>query len=167
MPDRVRRAFRDHGSFERVDGTTFESTTTPFEADVSVNPADGGRMRYDVTVSVPMLGEVTEDEVAPVVEEGWFETFERRIESVSGITAGEHDLSPTVHERGREAVVEASFEEINERRGADDAGALVDYVEGTFVQGIIPGYDYVEPASNLISRARSAAGDAPEATESR
>lgn len=158
VPDRVRRAFRDHGSFERVDEATFESTTTPFEGVVAVSPASEGRARYDVTVRVPMLGEATEGDVADVVEEGWFETFERRIESISGVTAGEQDLSPTVERRGREAVVEASFEEINERRGVDDAAAVVDYVEGTFVQGIIPGYDYADPVAGLISRAREAAG---------
>ena len=166
VPDRVGRAFRDHGSFERADEATFEATTTPFDGRVAVAPAGEGRTRYEVTVRVPTLGATTADAVADVVEEGWFETFERRIESISGVTRGDHDLSPTVEERGREAVVEASFEEIDERRGADDAAAVVDYVEGTFVQGIVPGYEYVEPASGLISRAREAAGDREEQSSS-
>lgn len=70
IPGRVRRAFGDHGSFERVDDRTFESVTTPF----------------------------------------------------------------------------------------DDAGAVIDYVEGTFVEGIIPGYDYGEPVTSLIQNAKDAAG---------
>jgi hypothetical protein len=161
VPDRVRRAFRDHASFERVDENTYESVTTPFEGVVGVEPTEGGRIRYDVTVRVPMLGEVTEDEVADVVEEGWYETFELRVVDVAGVTRGEHEIEPEVREENRQAVVEMCFEDINERRAVDDAGALVDYVEGTFVQGIIPGYRYTEPVSSILNRAYQSGGDAP------
>ncbi len=47
-----------------------------------------------------------------------------------------------------------SFEDIDERRGVDDAGALINFVEGTYAQGIIPGYEYTEPATRLIENAR-------------
>lgn len=156
--DRARRAFRDHGSFEQVDETTYESTTTAFDGRVEVSPAEDGRLRFDVTVRVPMLDAVTADEVAPIVEEGWYETFELRVKDIYGVTRKEHELEPEVAERGREAVVEASFEDINERRGVDDAGAVINYVEGTYVQGIIPGYDYVEPVTNILSQAQRNAG---------
>ncbi|WP_129112912.1 DUF5813 family protein [Halegenticoccus tardaugens] len=161
LPDRVRRAFRDHDAFERVDETAFESTNTPFEGLVEVEPAASGRVEFRVTVRVPMLGEVTKERVADVVEEGWYETFALRVEDVAGVTRKEHDFDPTVSENGRRVEVEFAFEDIDERRGVDDAAALVDYVEGTFVQGIIPGYDYGEPVATILSRAQQSGGSDP------
>ncbi|WP_148416169.1 DUF5813 family protein [Haloferax sp. KTX1] len=157
IPGRVRRAFGDHGSFEPVDDRTFESVTTPFDGTVGVAARDGGRVEFDVEVRVPMLSAVADD-VAPVVEDGWYETFELRLEDVGGVVAGDHDLDPDVARAGDEAVVRTSFADVNERRGVDDAGAVIDYVEGTFVEGIIPGYDYGEPVTSLIQNARDAAG---------
>ena len=151
---RVGRAFRDHGSFERRGEETFESVTTPFEATVEVASAGEGQVGLRVRVRVPMLSHVVEDHVADVVAEGWFETFELRVTDVGGITRGDHDLSPTVHRDGGKAIVEATLEDIDERRAVDDAGSLINFVEGTYAQGIIPGYEYTEPASQLIERAR-------------
>jgi hypothetical protein len=162
LPGRVRRAFRDHGSFEQVDDASFESVTTAFDGTVDASAGDGGEIDFDVTVRVPMLDEVIDGEVAEIVEEGWFETFSLRAVDVSGVISRERDLDPevheTVHEGTRVAVVEAGFADINERRGVDDAGALIDFVEGTYVQGIIPGYDYTEPVAGLLDRARQTAG---------
>lgn len=162
LPDRARRAFRDHDAFDAADGR-FVATSTPFEGVVDAEPADGGRIRFVVTVRVPMLDEVTVDEVAPVVEEGWYETFERRLGSIGGgVLAGDHDPDPTVrtttHEGTRVAEVRTAFEEIDPRRGVDDAAALVDFVEGTYVQGVIPGYDYTGPVAGILSEARRAGG---------
>ena len=157
IPGRVRRAFGDHGSFERVDDQTFESVTTPFDGTVGVAAQDSGHVEFDVEVRVPMLSAVADD-VAPVVEDGWYETFERRLEDVGGVVAGDHDLDPDVTRAGDEAVVRASFADINERRGVDDAAAIINYVEGTYVQGLIPGYDYVDPVGGLVDRARQAGG---------
>ncbi|WP_101294344.1 DUF5813 family protein [Halegenticoccus soli] len=158
LPGRVRRAFRDHEAFEQIDDDAFESVTTPFEGVVRVVPAGDGRFEYRVTVQVPMLDEVTTGRVADVVEEGWYETFALRVEDVGGVTSRERDLDPAVYVEDRRAVVEFSFSELDERRGADDAGALIDYVEGTFVQGIIPGYDYTEPVTTILSRAEESGG---------
>jgi hypothetical protein len=160
VPDRVDRAFRDHGSFERVDGEedVYESVTTPFEGVVSVAPADDGRVSFEVTVRVPTLDEVVDGRVADIVEDGWYETFELRVEDVGGVTQREHDFDPAVRRRDGTVVVEFAFEEINERRGVDDAGALVNYVEGTYAQGIIPGYDYLPPATDIVDRAKQHGG---------
>ena len=166
LPGRVRRAFRDHDAFEAGDDeATYRATATPFEGVVAADPVDGGRVRFDVTVQVPMLDEVTEDAVAPVVEEGWYETFERRVVDVGGVFERERDVDPavreTTHGGTRVAEVRASLEDIDPRRGANDAAAVVDFVEGTFVQGIIPGYDYTEPVTSIISKARRAGGGQP------
>jgi hypothetical protein len=158
IPARVRRAFDDHGSFERRAAGEYGHVATPFEGRVAVDAGPDGRVAFDVTVRVPLLSAVTADEVAPVVEEGWFETFERRVADAGGVTRGDHDVSPTVSRSGLEAVVSASFADPNERRGVDDANAVVNFVEGTYVQGIIPGYEYTEPVTSLVDRARTAGG---------
>lgn len=157
LPGRVRRAFADHTGFEQVDGARFESTTTTFDGIVTAADADG-RIRFSIEVSVPVLDTVTEDEVAPIVEDGWYETFELRVEDIGGIFRTNRDLKPTVT-RGVETVtIETTLEDVNERRGVDDAAAVIDFVEGTFVQGIIPGYEYTEPVSGIIDRARETGG---------
>ena len=159
--DRVGRAFRDHDAFERGTADRFVSTATPFEATVRARERDDGHVEFRVDVRVPMLGAVADD-VAPVVEEGWFETFRRRVEDMGHVTRKRHDFEPTVRDAGDEAVVELSFTDIDERRGADDAAAVIDYVEGTYVQGIIPGYEYREPVTTLIDQARAAGGSETE-----
>jgi hypothetical protein len=156
---RVGRAVRDHGSFERRDEDTFESVTTPFNATVETEPGADGRVVFHVRVQVPMLSHVVEEHVADVVEDGWLDTFKRRVTDVGAITQAEHDLSPTVHRSGGDVLVELSFSDIDERRGVDDANALINFVEGTYAQGIIPGYEYTEPASQLIQNARQTGGD--------
>jgi hypothetical protein len=154
---RVARAFRDHDSFERGEDGRFESTTT-FDAAVEADERDG-RIDYVVRVRVPSLSAAVEgDEVAAVVEEGWLETFELRVADADGVVRGDHDFDPTVDLTAEEVVVEFAFTDINERRGVDDAAAVINYVEGTYVQGIIPGYDYVDPVAGLIDRAQQAGG---------
>jgi hypothetical protein len=155
---RVRQAFRDHGGFEQVDEDTFELVTTPFDASVRVTDGDD-TLTFHVDVRVPMLSAVTADAVAPVVEEGWFETFELRVEDAGGITRSDHDLTPVVENGNGEAVVRMQFEECEERRAVDDAVALVNFVEGTYVQGVIPGYEYEPPVSDLLSDAYQSAED--------
>jgi len=153
---RVVRAFRDHDSFERADDG-FESTTTPFDAVVEASERDG-RIDYVVRVRVPSLSAAVEGEVATVVEEGWLETFELRVADADGVVRGDHDFDPDVDLAAEEVVVEFAFTDSNERRGVDDAAAVINYVEGTYVQGIIPGYDYVDPVARLVDRAQRASG---------
>ncbi|UIO99403.1 DUF5813 family protein [Halobaculum sp. CBA1158] len=160
LPGRVRRAVGDHDAV--ADGGpagTVAVASTPFDAAVAVDEADDGRIEFDVTVTVPTLSAVVEGDVADVVEDGWLDTFERRIDAIGDVTAAGHDLDPAVERDGDEVTVTESVRDLNERRGLDDAVAVVDFVEGTYVQGVIPGYEYGEPVSGLISRARAAGGD--------
>ena len=160
LPGRVRRAFGDHGSFER-DGDGWVSTTTAFDGRVRAEPAEEGRIRFTVTVRVPALSAVTADGVADVVEDGWADTFERRAVDVGGVTRKERAFDPAIERGGDEIAVTYAFDDINERRGVDDAGALIDFVEGTYVQGVIPGYEYTPPVSDLLSAARQQGGGGP------
>lgn len=161
LPDRVVRAFADHDSFERTSDEVWTSVTTAFDGDVAVAPEEDGRFRFETTVRVPPLSDVTADHVADVVEDGWAETFERRVVDVGGVTRGDHEFDPEVSRERAEIIVRFTFEEINERRAVDDAGALIDFVEGTYVQGVIPGYEYTEPVTDLLSAARSQGGGGP------
>ncbi len=158
LPGRVRRAFADHRGFEEAGIDEYVSTATPFDATVTVETAEDGRVRYTVVVRVPTLSAVVDGDVADVVEEGWAETFELRVEDADGVTKVERGLDPAVRHLDDELVVTVTYTDINERRGVDDAAALVTYVEGTYVQGVIPGYDYTEPVTSLLSSAKDAGG---------
>lgn len=156
MPDRrtaAERALATHSAFDRRDGT-FVATSTPFEATVELDAGDDG-IRYAVRMVLPTLDAVVAGEtVAPVVHDGWFETFERRLEDVDGALRAETP-PPTVDldERAGTVTVAAAFESARPDHGADDAAALVGYVEGTYVEGLIPGYTYREPVSGLLDAA--------------
>ena len=54
--------------------------------------------------------------------------------------------------------MEAELRDLDATRAAADAVATVEYVEGTYVEGIIPGYEYTEPVTVLVQRAADAAG---------
>jgi hypothetical protein len=159
LPDRVRRAFRRADGFEPAsEASAYRATATAFDGVVHPGVDGDVRTTFAVTVRVPTLDAVTVEDVAPVVEEGWYETFELRVADVGGITRGDHEFDPAVRRVGREAVVEFEFAELDPVRGVEDARALVDFVEGTYVQGVIPGYEYTEPVSGVIAEARRAAG---------
>ena len=157
LPDRVRRAFADHTAFDQLDETQFTSTTTTFEASVEVTETENG-IEFAVEMAVPLLQTVTEDEVADVVEDGWYETFELRAQDIGGVFRTDRDLSPTVTRHAETIAVEATLDDTNVRRGVDDAAAVIDYIEGTFVQGIIPGYTYTEPVDSILQQARTTGG---------
>jgi hypothetical protein len=152
-PRRVKRAVRDDDTFDPIEGGRFELTTTAFEAVMTATETDG-RIDFEVRMRAPLLSAAVDGDVADVVEEGWLETFERRIEDVEGVMRGDDTPEPTVRATADEIVIEASFTDINERRGVEDAAAIVNYAEGTYVQGLIPGYDYVDPVAGLVARAR-------------
>ena len=153
--ERAQRAAGANESFEpREDG--YAVTTTAFEGSVEVD-ADGGAAVFTVTVAVPMLDAVTDEAVATVVEEGWFETFELRIDDVDGAIRGD-DAAVSVERDGDDAVVTVELRDLDATRGAADAAAVVEYVEGTYVEGIIPGYEYTEPVTLLVQRAADTAG---------
>ena len=155
--ERARRAADRHESLESRGEYRYAVTTTVFDADVEVGSA-GGNATFSVAVRVPMLDAVTADRVAPVVEDGWFDTFALRLEDVDGVLRGSDDVAVEVERAGDEAVVQVTIADLDANRAADDAVAVVEYVEGTYVEGVIPGYDYTEPVTDLIQQATDAAG---------
>lgn len=149
------QALARHGAFEETaDG--YSVTTTPFQALVRLANS-GDSVYYQMTVRMPMLdAAVASEEVAAVVEEGWFETLKRRLEDVGGaVRVTPEGPTATIDRTTEEVVVESGFHTTDPSLGATDAKALVHYVEGTYVEGIIPGYTYRDPVASLRERARS------------
>ena len=158
----VDRAFRQHPAFEKTDDGEYEATTTPFEgvvtaaadADEPKSESASGASEYRVVVRAPVLDAVVEGEtVADVVQTGWFETLERRLADVHTVAETDTATAPEIRREGEEVVVAVEFARADSERAAEDAKAIIDFVEGTWVQGIIPGYDYGEPAAGLLERA--------------
>lgn len=152
QPERVQRAFARNEAFEESGPGTYEVTITPFEATVALEDADPPT--YSVTVRAPRLSAAVEEDVAPVVENGWLETFERRMEDAHMPLSGTEAVDPAVALTDEQVVVTATVEDPDPRRGVDDVRALVDYVEGTYLEGVIPGYDYREPVASMREQAR-------------
>jgi hypothetical protein len=155
--ERARRAAERHESFESQKSGGYRISTTAFEGSVALD-ADGGTAEFAVTVRVPTLDAVTEDRVGSAVAEGWFETLALRLEDVDSALRGDDDPELDVERDVEEVVVRIQIADLDAGRAAGDAVAAVEYVEGTYVQGIVPGYDYTEPVTNLLQRASDAAG---------
>lgn len=136
-----------HRAFEERGDHRYAVTTVAFDAEVLV-----ASDRLEVTVRAPMLSAVVEGDVADVVEEGWFETFERRMGDASMALVGELDAAPRVERQADELVVEATVEDPLPDRAVGDAKALAEYAEGTYLEGVIPGYDYGEPVASMRER---------------
>lgn len=147
-------AFEEHEAFEAI-SEGYELTTTPFEGVVRTSAASEAEgTTYRVVVVAPTLDAVVEGErVAEVVEEGWFETLDRRLERPHQAGRGLEGIDPDVARAGDEVRVTMEFTSCNPARAAENVKALIEFVEGTWVQGIIPGYDYRDPAASLLDRA--------------
>ncbi|MFC6903769.1 DUF5813 family protein [Halalkalicoccus tibetensis] len=145
-------ALSEHAAYER-DESGYELTTTVFDTVVGTKE-DDGETRYRVVVRLPTLDAVVEGEtVAEVVEDGWFETLELRLDDPTQVTAGRPSVETDVSRAGSEVRVEMTFTSARPERAAENAKSLAEFVEGTWVQGIVPGYDYGEPAASLLERA--------------
>lgn len=159
LPEKAERAFGVHEAFER-DGDEFILTTTAFDGRVTAAETDDWALRYTVTVRAPMLSTAVESEVVgPAVEDGWFDTFALRLEDAPGAVRESVELSDlNVFEDDGDAVAVFAFEWGNADRAPDIAKALAEYVEGTYVEGVVPGYDYGEPVASMLSQASQGEG---------
>ncbi|EMA46649.1 DUF5813 family protein [Halococcus saccharolyticus] len=141
--------FDSHSAFEPTDDG-FALTTIPFDSQ-----AEATESGYRIDIHVPTLDAATEESVAEAVREGWFETFERRLADAGGVTRGNVDVpAPSVERDAGTVRVTFAFEHDDLAGAADAAKALAEYVEGTYVEGIVPGYTYEPPVADLLARAR-------------
>lgn len=154
IPERAAEAFERHEAFEsRGDG--YAVTTTRFETTVTATETDDWALRYEVTVRLPLLSAVVEGEVGSAVEEGWFETLARRLEDAPMATRRDLELTDyEMVERDEDAVATFVFEEGNADRAPDMVKAIAEYAEGTYMEGIVPGYEYGDPVASMLSEAR-------------
>lgn len=147
-------------TLERADGfvpqpepRSFTVDVSPFDARVGIE-SGSVTVRYAVTVRVPTLDDVVEESVDPVITEGWLDTFELRMEDLNGATQNEVEPPTVALEADQERVrVQTEFETGVPSSGVADTRAVVQYVEGTFMEGIIPGYQYREPVAGMLQRA--------------
>lgn len=159
LPDRAVRAFESHDAFRR-DGDRFEVTTTKFDGRITATETDEWELSYTLEVRAPMLSNATEDDVGSAVEDGWFETYELRLEDATMAVRQDLDFeTQRVFEESGDAVAVFEFEVGNADRAPEIAKAIAEYVEGTYMEGVVPGYEYRPPVSELLSRARSGGGD--------
>lgn len=159
--ERAERALATGGSFERRE-EGFAASATPFDATVRLQPVEDA-VRYELEMTLPTLDRVVAGEtVADVVHEGWFETFERRLEDLDGALRTDAETpSVELDERAGTVTVRVGFTTARPDHGAEDAAALVGYVEGTYLEGVIPGYTYREPVAGLLEQARERSGASP------
>jgi len=154
FPDRAVRTFEGHDAFER-DGEWFTVTTTAFDGRVTAAPTEGWEIAYTLEVRAPTLSTATADPVGDAIEEGWFETYERRLEDAGMAVREDVEIDALrVFEEAGEVVAVFEFEWGNADRAPAIAKAVAEYVEGTYMEGIVPGYEYEPPVAELLSRAR-------------
>jgi hypothetical protein len=159
LPDRARRAFEASDAFER-DGRWFVATTTKFEGRVTARETDGRAIAYTLEVRAPMLSTAIEGTVGSAVEDGWFDTYDLRLEDAG--MALRQDLAfdeRRVFEEAGDAVAVFAFAWDDADHVPGMAKAIIEYVEGTYMEGIVPGYEYRPPVSELLARARTDADD--------
>ena len=59
---------------------------------------------------------------------------------------------------GEDVFVTYGFEWADPDRAAGIAKTFVEYVEGTYVEGVVPGYEYQSPVADLLERASQGEG---------
>jgi len=153
VPEDVAEVFGGRDAFV-ASGDGFVVETTSFDGRVTASDREDWRTDYTVTVRAPTLQAATADAVGDAVADGWLDTFRRRLEDAPKATRVAVDLDDyTVERDGDEVVVTYRFSLGGEREAADAAKAFVEYVEGTYVEGIVPGYEYVGVVADLMNSA--------------
>jgi len=158
VPESAARALDEHDAFER-DDDGYRLTTTEFDGRLAIEETNELAHRYTLTVRAPMLSTAVEETVGPDLEDGWFDTFALRLEDAPGAVRDAVDLDGLdVSREDGTAVVRFTFEWGNADRAPEIAKALGEYVEGTYMEGVIPGFDYGEPVAALLSTASQGEG---------
>jgi len=154
MPGEARDAFEAHDAFAPADGG-YRLTTTVFDTEVTASERDDYATDFGVRVEVPTLRSAAEDgEVGDAVQSGWLDTLERRLEDAPMATRAAVDLDGfDVTTADGTVAVTYAFAFGDAAGAVEVAKTFVEYVEGTYVEGVVPGYDYGEPVTDLLSAA--------------
>ncbi|WP_330630118.1 DUF5813 family protein [Halocatena halophila] len=152
----IRDAFDRHERFDEH-ADTFVLDSIAFETEITVVAEPP---TYTLSVVTPTLASAVEEPVGPNVSAGWLETFERRLEDATTVVRDDLTMeSLTVESNDGEATVTMSITGPSADRGPAICKALAEYVEGTYIEGVVPGYTYRPPVSELLSSATTAGGD--------
>lgn len=148
LPESVRAAVDQTDATSREAGG-FTVTTTVFDAHVTVEESI-----YTVTIRVPTINSASADEIGPAVATDWRRTLERRLRDAPQATRSQVDLDEygVEYENGT-ARIEYRFSWDDPSQAVQIAKTFVEYVEGTYVEGVIPGYEYEPPVSDLLADA--------------
>ncbi|WP_436906988.1 DUF5813 family protein [Halosimplex marinum] len=154
IPTEARDAFDGHDAFAAAD-EGYRVTTTVFDTEVTASERDDYATDFRVRVDVPTLRAATEDgEVGEAVQSGWLDTLERRLEDAPMATRASVDLDGfDVTTADGTVTVTYEFAHGDAARGVEIAKTFVEYVEGTYVESVVPGYEYGEPVTDLLSAA--------------
>ncbi len=153
MTDGHVSAFEAHPRFDRGEDGLFAIEGMDFEAWVRIDEGAVVLVEEVPTLDATVVGET----VARVVAEGWLETFERRIEDVSGVVETPMD-EPEVQRDGDVIRIETRIT-VGTRGNPEEILAAANYIEGTWVEGIIPGYEYDDRVQAIRDRARQQASE--------
>ena len=157
LPAGAARALERHDAFEpETEG--YRLTTTRFGGHVTAVDL-GDRTGYTLSVRAPTLSAATPDEVGEAVESGWLDTMGRRLEDAPKATRADVDLSTfDVEVDGDGIVVTFGFPFGNADRAVEVAKTFAEYVEGTYVESVVPGYEYEGAVGDLLRGASQGEG---------
>ena len=160
IPEVVRTAAAGREAFTPSDGG-YRVETTQFDARVTATEGDPEwKTAFTVTVQAPTLDAAVEGEVGSAVRDGWLDTLERRLEDAPVATRVQVDLTAfSVTAADGTVTVVYEFALGDAGTGLDVAKTFVEYVEGTYVEGVVPGYDYRPPVADLLSEASQGDGE--------
>ena len=147
------RALAGHdGLRETEDGYCYDQTS--FAAVATVESAT-----LAVTVRMPALAAVVEGSVGDAVAAGWYETLCRRLEDVDqALSVGSAAITPRTRSTPETVTVTYEIDLQTPERAGDDVVAVAQFVEGTYLQGVVPGYAYTDPVRSMLQQASAAAG---------
>ena len=161
--ERIDARFTTHSEFEEGD-ERYVVQSTPFEITVTFSVETGDSIEYLVEATVPSLDAViVEESISDSLLEGWAEPFERRLRDVEQAWSSMSDVIVECDWDRDEFIASFRFSRVSDAPApTDDIVALVGYLEGTYLQGIIPGYEYSEPVSGMLEQARDRAEESFE-----
>lgn len=152
-PESVARILDENEFFEPA-GDGYQITSSTFDSILRTEEITEESQRYTLTVHVPSLDSATGDDVGTAVSTDWLRTLQVRLRDAPKSTRREvHMVSNTVHWEEDQVRIEYAFQCESPETAADIAKAFAEFVEGTYVETVIPGYEYEPPVSTLLSRA--------------
>lgn len=146
----VHRAFERHETYTDAN-EGFIVETTVFDSRVVAEVSD--ETVYTLTIRTPTLSSAVEEDVGANLLDGWFETLERRVEDAPKAVRADIELTAAVEPDDGEAVVTLQFPFDRPERAPAVVKAMTEYVEGTYVEGVVPGFTYRPPVSELLDTA--------------